>query len=83
MRSAAADLILLMISGSIDVRSFDARRRLHRLERRADRLVAANRDAILAVTRRLAEKCHLASAEVEAIVRGRLRTRRRRPAWER
>ncbi|MCA1551079.1 AAA family ATPase [Bradyrhizobium sp. BRP19] len=52
-------------------------RDLHRLERRADRLVAANRDAILAVARRLAEKRHLAGAEVEAIVRGRLRGRRR------
>lgn len=57
-------------------------RDLRRLERRADRLVAANRDAILAVARRLAEKRHLAGAEVEAIVRGRLRPRRRRPAWE-
>lgn len=57
-------------------------RDLRRLERRADRLVAANRDAILAVARRLAEKRHLAGAEVEAIVRGRLRARRRRPTGE-
>ncbi|MCP1760964.1 AAA family ATPase [Bradyrhizobium japonicum] len=51
-------------------------RDLHRLERRAHRLVAANRGAILAVARRLAERRHLAGAEVEAIVRGRLRGRR-------
>ncbi|GAA0027243.1 MULTISPECIES: AAA family ATPase [Bradyrhizobium] len=56
---------------------------LCRLERRADRLVAANRDAILAVAARLAEKRRLDGAEVEALVRGRLRgRRRRRPAGE-
>lgn len=47
-------------------------RDLRRLERRAERLVAANRDAILAVAARLAEKRHLDGAEVEAIARGRL-----------
>ncbi|WP_049819917.1 AAA family ATPase [Bradyrhizobium japonicum] len=54
-------------------------RDLRRLERRADRLVAANRAAILAVAGRLAEARHLTGAEVEALVRGRLRGRRRRP----
>lgn len=51
-------------------------RDMRRLELRADRLVAAHRDAILAVARKLAEKRHLTGAEVEAIVRG----RRRRPS---
>ncbi|MCA1542013.1 AAA family ATPase [Bradyrhizobium sp. NBAIM32] len=48
-------------------------RDMRRLELRADRLVAAHRDAILAVARKLAEKRHLTGAEVEAIVRGRRR----------
>lgn len=47
-------------------------RDMRRLELRADRLVAANRDAILAVAQRLAEKRHLTGDEVEALVRGRL-----------
>ncbi|WP_354210673.1 MULTISPECIES: AAA family ATPase [unclassified Bradyrhizobium] len=45
-------------------------RDLRRLERRADRLVAANRDAIAAVAERLAERRHLTGAEVEGLVRG-------------
>ncbi|MGT2502699.1 AAA family ATPase [Bradyrhizobium guangxiense] len=52
-------------------------RDMRRLELRADRLVAAHRDAILAVAERLAEKRHLTGAEVEAIVGGRPRGRRR------
>src|SRR5579883_379425 len=52
-------------------------RDLRRLERRAGRLVAANRAAILAVARRLAERRHLTGAEIESIVRGRPRARRR------
>lgn len=52
-------------------------RDMRRLELRADRLVAANRDAILAVARKLAEKRHLTGVEVEALVRGLLRGRRR------
>ncbi|MBJ7405434.1 MAG: AAA family ATPase [Bradyrhizobium sp.] len=55
-------------------------RDLHRLGRRADRLVAANRDAILALAERLADRRHLDGAEVEAIVRGRLRASRRGPS---
>lgn len=52
---------------------------MRNLERRAARLVAANRGAVLAVAARLAEKRHLVGAEVDEIVRGRLRPRRRRP----
>ncbi|MET4605371.1 cell division protease FtsH [Bradyrhizobium sp. JR4.1] len=47
-------------------------RDLRRLQLRADRLVAANSDAILAVAERLAERRHLTGAEVEGLVRGRL-----------
>lgn len=53
-------------------------RHMRALERRAARLVASNRGAVLAVAARLAEKRHLVGAEVDEIVRGRLRMRRRR-----
>ncbi len=59
-------------------------RDLRGLEKRAAKLVGANRAAVLAVAARLAEKRHLAGAEIEEIVRGRLvapaGTGRRRPA---
>ena len=54
-------------------------RHMRLLERRAARLVEANRGAVLAVAAQLAERRHLTGAEVEAIVRGRLRNQRRRP----
>jgi ATP-dependent Zn protease len=47
-------------------------RDLRRLERRAERLIAANRGAILAVAERLAAKRFLTGAEVEGLLRGRL-----------
>jgi cell division protease FtsH len=47
-------------------------RHLRELEKRADRLVEANREAIRAVAERLAEKRFLTGAEVEDIVRGKL-----------
>jgi hypothetical protein len=72
----AGDELLRAVALDTGLREAVARD-LRRLELRADRLVAANRDAILAVARRLAEKRHLTGAEVEALVRGRLRVRRR------
>jgi len=53
-------------------------RHMRALERRAVRLVEANREAVLAVAARLAEKRHLAGCEVEGIVSGMIRPRRRR-----
>jgi ATP-dependent Zn protease len=43
---------------------------LRELEHRAEKLVEANRDAVIAVARRLAEKRFLSGAEVADIVRG-------------
>ena len=43
---------------------------LRELEERAEKLVDANREAVLAVARRLAEKRFLSGAEVADIARG-------------
>jgi cell division protease FtsH len=55
---------------------------LRELEDRAEKLVEANRDAVLAVARRLAEKRFLGGAEVADIVRGLLAARDVRPKEE-
>jgi cell division protease FtsH len=52
---------------------------LRELEHRAEKLVEANRDAVLAVARRLAEKRFLDGAEVADIVRGLLAAHDVRP----
>jgi ATP-dependent Zn protease len=55
---------------------------LRELEDRAEKLVEANREAVLAVARRLAEKRFIGGAEVEDIVRGLLAEHGVRPKEE-
>lgn len=64
----AGEELLRAVAADGELRAAVARD-MRRLERRADRLVAANSEAILAVARRLAEKRHIAGDEVEAILR--------------
>jgi ATP-dependent Zn protease len=65
----AADDLLFRVALDHDLRARVAGH-LRELEHRAEKLVEANRDAVLAVARRLAEKRFLDGAEVADIVRG-------------
>jgi ATP-dependent Zn protease len=66
---AAGDDLLFRVALDHDLRVRVASH-LRELEDRAEKLVEANRDAVLAVARRLAEKRFLDGAEVADIVRG-------------
>jgi cell division protease FtsH len=78
---ASGDDLLFRVALDHDLRARVAGH-LRELEHRAEKLVEANRDAVLAVARRLAEKRFLNGAEVADIVRGLLAAHDVRPKKE-
>jgi cell division protease FtsH len=77
----SGDGLLREVALNFDLRAF-VERHLRELEVRAERIVEANREAVMAVARRLAAKRFLGGAEVADVVRGLLAAHDVRPKKE-